>query len=77
MDFETVKNYLKGIWKALLGNVPAGKHLLRSKTFWVNFLTLAATISGYLSPKWSSILLPLANIGLRIVTTQGITFFEE
>lgn len=53
------------------------KHFLKSKTLWLNFLTLAATLSGYLPPKWSAIILPIVNIALRIVTTQGITFLED
>jgi hypothetical protein len=53
------------------------KHILKSKTFWVNLFTLAATLSGYLPAKYTAIILPIANIGLRIVTTEGITFFND
>lgn len=53
------------------------KNILKSKTFWVNTLTLVATISGYLPVKWAAFVLPVVNVGLRIVTTQGITFLTE
>lgn len=77
MSLDSVFAYFKRVIEALKGNLPAGKHLFKSKTFWVNFLSLLVTFSGYMSPKWTAVILPLANIGLRIVTTQGITFFEE
>lgn len=53
------------------------KHILRSKTFWFNVFTLALSLAGFLPPKWAGIVLPIGNIGLRIVTTEGITIFEQ
>lgn len=53
------------------------KHFIKSKTLWLNFLTLCASLSGYLPPKWAAVVLPVANIGLRIVTTDGLTFFDN
>lgn len=53
------------------------KFILKSKTFWFNVFTLAASFSGYLPSKWAAIALPLVNIALRIVTTEGITFLNQ
>lgn len=55
----------------------ATKHFLKSRTLWFNAFTLVASLSGYLPPKWAAIILPLANIALRAVTTQGLTFLED
>lgn len=52
------------------------KFILKSKTFWFNVFTLTASLSGFLPPRWAAMALPLANIALRIVTTEGITFLN-
>lgn len=53
------------------------KNFLKSKTLWFNLLTIGATFAVDLPPKWSTTVIALINIGLRIVSTQGLTFFSE
>lgn len=48
------------------------KNFLKSKTFWFNALSLAATYGGYLPPKYAAIV-PLANLLLRFLTSQPVT----
>lgn len=49
------------------------KSLLKSKTFWFNVLSLAATYSGYLPPQYAAVAVPLANLLLRYVTTSPVS----
>ena len=51
------------------------KSLFRSKTFWVNVLTLAVTVAGFLPPKYAAIALPILNIVLRLVTDEPVRVF--
>jgi hypothetical protein len=67
-------DYIRDRYKSLI--VPT-KHILKSKTFWVNTLTLVIHLSGYLPAKWIALVLPVANVLLRIVTTEGITFLSQ
>jgi hypothetical protein len=48
------------------------KNILQSKTFWFNVLSLGATIAGYLPPQYAAVVIPLVNLGLRLVTSQGV-----
>lgn len=52
-----------------------GKSILSSKTFWLNILGLAATVGGILPVKWGSVVLTVANIGMRFVTNQPVNLF--
>jgi len=63
---------------------PMTKPIIKSKTFWVNLLTvvagLAATVSGsdliQNNPEWATMaatLIGVLNIGLRFVTKSAVT----
>lgn len=52
------------------GNI---KHILMSKTFWINLLGLLATIGGLLPPRWGVPTLSIVNILLRLVSNQPVT----
>lgn len=47
------------------------KSIFKSKTFWVNALVMASTVGGILPPKYAAIVLPVANVGLRLISSQG------
>jgi hypothetical protein len=49
------------------------KHILTSKTFWVNVVSLAATYGGYLPPQYAAVIVPVANLVLRLWTKQPVT----
>jgi hypothetical protein len=49
------------------------KHILASKTFWVNVVSLAATYSGYLPAEYAAVVVPVANLILRLLTKQPVT----
>lgn len=51
------------------------KHLVASKTFWVNLFGLALTVADVLPQKWSLPVLAVANIGIRLVTDQPVRLF--
>lgn len=48
------------------------KQLLKSRTFWINILSLVATILGVIPAKWTAMVLPILNVILRYLTTQSI-----
>jgi hypothetical protein len=48
------------------------KHLLLSKTFWLNIAGLAVTISGVLPDKYAIPVLAVANIVNRIFTVGAV-----
>jgi hypothetical protein len=50
-----------------------GKSLITSKTFWLNLIGLASTVAGVLPPKYAAVVLPLANVGVRLLTDSAIT----
>lgn len=66
-------------FKNLLGS--CDKNPLKSKTLWVNGLTMIAGIlalvQGVISPEWAIPVLAGVNIILRFLTTDGITPKEE
>lgn len=49
------------------------KNILKSKTFWVNVVALAAAYGGYLPPDYAAIVVPIANVILRLLTKQPVT----
>ena len=51
------------------------KSLFQSKTFWFNVLTGVADIAGLLPipSQYTALIMAIVNIGLRIVTDQGVT----
>jgi hypothetical protein len=51
------------------------KHLLLSKTFWLNVVGFAATVGGILPQKWAVPVLTIANIGNRLLTNQPVSLF--
>lgn len=51
------------------------KALLKSKTFWFNILTLAATFADVLPAKWAIPVSAVVNMGLRLVTNQPVHLF--
>ena len=53
------------------------KNILKSKTFWVNALTLAGTVGGYLPTKYAAPTLAIANIGLRLITSQPVSVLPK
>ena len=53
------------------------KHLLTSKTFWMNLLGLALTLGEILPQKWAVPVLAIANIGMRLITNQPVNLFPK
>lgn len=49
------------------------KHLFKSRTFWLNVLGAAATIGEVLPMKYAAPTLAIANIGMRLLTNQGVS----
>lgn len=49
------------------------KNIFLSKTLWLNIAALAATYGNLLPPKYSVPTLAIANIAVRLLTTQGVT----
>ena len=49
------------------------KTILYSRTFWFNVVSLAATVAGYLPPDKAAIVLPVANVLLRLVTSSPVS----
>lgn len=48
------------------------KSIFKSKTFWLNILGLAATVSGVLPPKYAMPVMAISNIGMRLITNQPV-----
>lgn len=49
------------------------KPFWKSKTIWTNLLMGALTLAEVLPPHWAALLTAAANLGLRFVTTEGIS----
>jgi len=49
------------------------KHFLASKTLWVNLAFLAANYGGYLPAEYAAVVVPVANLLLRLLTKQPVT----
>lgn len=51
------------------------KHLFRSKTFWFQVISVAATLSGSvpIPPEYAVVVTALVNMGLRLVTTESVS----
>lgn len=54
-----------------------GKHILLSKTFWLNLAGIAASYGGFLPPKYSVPVLAVANIGVRLLTNQPVSILPK
>lgn len=52
--------------------VPMSKNIIKSRTFWLNILGLAAGYGEFLPPKYAVPILAVANIGVRILTNQPV-----
>ena len=48
------------------------KHLLYSKTFWFNVITLAVTIGGVLPAKYSAPVITIGNVALRLISSGAV-----
>jgi hypothetical protein len=48
------------------------KNLLKSKTFWLNALSLAAIYGELLPPKYAATTVAVANIGMRLITDTPV-----
>jgi hypothetical protein len=59
----------------LLGDAKVNKSLWKSKTFWFNLLTGAASLAGVipLDPSISGAIVGVINVGLRLVTTEPVS----
>jgi hypothetical protein len=49
------------------------KSIFASKTFWFNALSTAFTLGGVLPPKYAAVIVPVANVGLRLLTNQAVS----
>ena len=47
------------------------KSIFASKTFWLNVLGIATAYAGVLPPKYAAPTLAVANIAVRLITSQG------
>lgn len=48
------------------------KSIFASKTFWLNLLGGAVAVAQVIPPKYSMPTLAIANIGMRLITEQGV-----
>lgn len=53
------------------------KSFWKSKTFWLNALSLVGTLGGVLPEKYSLPVLAVVNIGLRFVTNTPLNVFPS
>jgi hypothetical protein len=51
------------------------KSIFASKTFWFNVVSLGATFTGYLPPKYAVVVVPVINVLLRMLTEQPVKVF--
>lgn len=58
-------------------NMKDTRHLLLSKTFWANVLGLALTIGGILPAKYAAVVIPVANMGLRLISSGAVTLLPQ
>jgi hypothetical protein len=49
------------------------KSIFKSKTFWANVFAGAATYGGYFPAKYAAVIVPIANILLRLVSNQPVS----
>lgn len=49
------------------------KHILKSKTFWFNVLTLVVTTAGFMPAKYAVPVSVFGNVILRLLTNQACT----
>ena len=55
----------------------AKKNILKSKTFWLNVLGVAAAYGGVLPPKYAVPVVTLGNIGLRLVSNTPVSILPQ
>ncbi len=48
------------------------KHILKSKTFWFNVITLGVTVGGLMPPKYAVPAVTIGNVMLRLLTSKAI-----
>lgn len=53
------------------------KHLLLSKTFWLNVIGLALTVGEILPQKWATPVMVVANVVNRLITDQPTHLFPQ
>lgn len=55
------------------------KSIFKSKTFWVNLLSMATAVSGVvpLDPDTSAVIVGCANIALRTITSDPVTVLPK
>lgn len=53
------------------------KSLFVSKTFWLNVLGIAVSVSGYVPPKYGMPVMAVANIGVRLLTNQPVSLLPQ
>lgn len=80
--FDKIKDVLRlnkalGQYEDIRKEVDAqsSKQLITSKTFWLNVVGFAATISGLLPQKWAIPVMTVVNIGNRLLTDQPVHLF--
>jgi len=51
------------------------KNIIKSKTFWVNLLSIAAAVTGIIpiDPETAAIIVGCVNIALRAITKDSVT----
>jgi len=49
------------------------KNIIKSKTFWLNALSLAAVYGELLPPKYAATTVAIANIGMRLISDGQVT----
>lgn len=82
--FDRIRD-AKRLWKALgiyekvkkEAELKDTKHLLMSKTFWANMLMMVLTVADVLPPKYAAVVIPLANVGLRLVSSTPLTLLPQ
>ena len=52
------------------------KHILFSKTFWLNAVTIGFAFAGLLPQKYAVPVLAALNIGLRLVSSGSVTVLK-
>ena len=61
--------------RSLREDVMKQKNIIKSKTFWVNLLSIAAAVTGIIpiDPETAAIIVGCVNIALRAITKDPVT----